>query len=198
YLAALGRDVAKRATEVHLAWSPEGGDFGNTLASAGIGTGRYRKLQDALAEVVDELIQLSQTMEGMKLAAPLGRRDGGIPQPDAAEAPLAYNGRADLLANLDGLEAVYRVSLDGKTGVSLYQDTANRQPGLHEALDRQLTVCRATLVEIDEPIPVLVTSGRTEGLEAAFLCHQELLRMLQTDLAGVLGVTPTFGESDGD
>jgi predicted lipoprotein len=136
-------------------------------------------------------------MEGMKLATPLGLRDGGVPQPDQAEAPFAERSIEALAHNLEGLQAVYTSTWQGKEGVSLSDDMAQRQPDLNQAILDQIAACR----EADEAIPRPLTEAVTaspEAVQAAFDCHKELLRLLQADLAAALGVTPTFNDNDGD
>jgi len=197
YLAALARDVHREATIVYDAWRPGAGNFRDELAEAGEGSDTYPKVQDAISVVVDELISLTQEMEGMKLATPLGKQDGGVPQPDEVESRFADHGIADLFANLDGVLAVYTGTRAGQSGTSFSDSMGEHQPYLDEAIRGRIASCRAADDAIPRPLSEAVVSS-PEAVQEAFACHKELLRLFQADFAGLLGVTPTFNDSDGD
>ena len=197
YLAALGRDVHRQATVVYEAWCPDAGNFRDELAKAGRGSEAYPKVQNAVSAVINELIAIAQQMEGMKLATPLGKRDGGQPQPEDVEAPFADHGIEDLVANLDGVRGVYSGSRNGRSRASFTQAMNERQPELNRAILDKIDDCRNADLAIPRPLSQAVVSSPA-AVEGAFVCHKQLLRLLQADLAGTLGVTPTFNDSDGD
>ena len=47
YLSSVGTELVSRARELHLAWSPEGGDFAGQLSGAGRTSTAFRSLRDA-------------------------------------------------------------------------------------------------------------------------------------------------------
>jgi predicted lipoprotein len=194
YLAALGRDVAEQAARVKEAWDPAGGNYRGKFVDAGAGSDTYPTLQAGVSVLVDNLIQGALLVEGTKLAKPLGKRDGGTPQPDAVEASFSHDGADEIVLTLDGIQAVYQ---SDQRGASLSERVRSSRPDLDTTILTQIDTCKATVTAISLPLEQAVVDQPAE-VESAFACTKELARLLQVDLATLVGVTPTFSDNDGD
>jgi hypothetical protein len=194
YLAALARDVAEHAEELHAAWDPAASDYRGQLVNAGDGSTAYPTLHAGVSTLVDNLIQGALLVEGMKLAKPLGKRDGGTPQPDSVESHFSHRGKDEILINLVGIKAVYTTD---RRGASLSERVRTQRPDLDDAILAQIDTCTATVGAIATPLETAVVE-EPAAVESAFACTKELARLLQVDLATLVGVTPTFTDNDGD
>lgn len=197
YVLALAVDVELRARTLLDAWDPAGGDFAGELARAGIGGTVYVDRAKAISAIVNAFVQLVQTVEGIKLATPLGLRDGGTPQPQAAESWRSDNSRQDILDNLAGVRSMYTTSYGERTGVSFHDAVAALDPALDAAIMAQFDAADAAVAAIALPLDQAVIDA-PETVDAAFQSVKELFRLMAVDMVAVLGVTLSFSDNDGD
>lgn len=197
YVVALAVDIELRASNLLEAWDPAGGDFSGELARAGIGSTVYTDRAKAIGAVVNAFVQLVQTVEGVKLATPLGLRDGGTPQPQAAESWRSGNSQKDILDNLAGVRSMYTTSYGERTGTSFHDAVAALDPALDAAILAQLDATDAAVAAIALPLDRAVTET-PEAVDAAFQSAKQLFRLFAVDMVTLLGVTLTFSDNDGD
>ncbi|MEM9489210.1 MAG: imelysin family protein [Myxococcota bacterium] len=198
YIAELAGDIAEQAATLLAAWEPGAGDFRAQLVGAGTTSEVYPRLQQGFDVVVNRFIFTVQTVEGDKLAKPLGRRDGGTPQPGAVESGRSGNSLADLSDNLAGVAAVYFGRHGDQTGAeNLDALITSLRPDLAAQIRDQLAAAQEAAQAIPPPLASAVTDS-PDQVEAAFTTSKELLRLLSADMASLLGVTLTFSDNDGD
>lgn len=197
YAAALARAVADDAGRLLAAWETSGDDFRAQLIEAGAGSERYTKLAEAISDSANAIFIAVEVAESSKLARPLGRRDGGEAQPNSVESRYSGNAIADLLDNFAGIRSVYTSTYDGVSGESYSAVIAGIDSELDTQVKDYLDRCDDALSAITGPLDEAVVST-PEEVETAFQCAKDLLRLLKVDVAGALGVTPTFGDVDGD
>ena len=197
YAIALAVDIELRARTLVDAWAPDSGDFAGELARAGMGSTVYAERAQAINAVVNAFVQLLQEVEGMKLATPLGLRDGGTPQPQAAETWRSASSRQDILDNLAGVRSMYTTAHDGRTGASFHDAVAVLDAQLDAAILAQMDATVAAVEAIDLPLHQAVLEA-PETVDAAFQSTKELFRLMAVDMVTVLGVTLSFSDNDGD
>lgn len=198
YAEALARAVESDAGRLVTAWEPAGDDFRGELIQAGDGSDTYSKLADAVNDSANAIFIATERAESLKLAKPLGRRDGGIVQPDAVESRYSDNSVADLVDTIVGIRNSYTSTYAGASGTSSYSAVvASIDAALDEQVRTQLDRCDAAIADIAGPLADAVVNA-PGTVEPAFECTKELLRLFKVDVAGALGVTPTFGDVDGD
>jgi predicted lipoprotein len=197
YVVALAVDVELRARTLLEAWDPASGDFAGELARAGIGSTVYADRAKAISAVVNAFVQLVQTVEGIKLATPLGLRDGGTPQPQAAESWRSGNSQQDIIDNLAGVRSMYTTAYGERTGTSFHDAVAALDPALDAAILAQLDATDAAVAAIALPLDRAVSEA-PETVDAAFQSAKELFRLLAVDMVTLLGVTLSFSDNDGD
>lgn len=198
YAAALAKRASERAAALVDTWRPTGGNYRAQVVDAGAAGSMYMSFGAAIDVTGNAMIFAVENAEGLKLAKPLGRRDGGIPQPTDVESRFADNARADLLDTLAGVRAVYTSTYAGVSGATSFSSyVRTRDSALDAEVQAQLGMCEAIVTAWSQPLATLVVSD-PEPAVAAFDCTKLVLALLKADVAGLIGVTPTFGDVDGD
>lgn len=197
YAQALARAVDSDAQRLLAAWEASGGDFRGEVLNAGDGSATYNKLADAISDSANAIFITTERAESLKLAKPLGRSDGDVPQPDEVESRYSNNSLADLRETLVGIRNSYTTTYGGVSGSSYSAVVAGLDGALDEQVRARMDDCDAAIGNIGEPLAEAVIA-EPATVEAAFECTKELLRLFKVDVAGALGVTPTFGDVDGD
>ena len=186
YAAALGGDLVVSATRLTDAWSPEGDDYRATFAT-----------DATVDEVVNQMIRLTQIIESNKLSRPTGAASGGVPRPDVEESPFAARAAENVIDDLDGLLAAYTCTHDGRTGASVSGLVADRNPTLDADVKAAIATARASASALETPIARTATTS-PESIEAAIADAKTVSRLFTADVAGLLGITVTFSDNDGD
>ncbi|WP_231511592.1 imelysin family protein [Chondromyces apiculatus] len=186
------RDVSALAD----AWRPESGAFVEQVATAGSGSDTFPRAQDGIDRVVNTLVELLQKVTDGRLGAPSGTRTGGTPQPDLVESRFSDNSIADLIEATRGIEAVYTGRFGTTEGRGL-ATLLERSPDLDTSIRNQLTDFISKLESIPAPLSEAVTTDPT-SVAAALESGRALRRLIAVDLAGILNVTVTLNDNDGD
>lgn len=107
YAGVLVDNIAARASQLHAAWEPEGGDFSGKLALTAPDT-PYGSEQEALNAVFDALFYLETATKDRKLATPLGGGECAESVcPDDVELLQSGTSVAALGANLRGFRDLF-------------------------------------------------------------------------------------------
>lgn len=194
YARALAEDIADRVDDLHAAWDP---GFADALAGAGHGSEVYASVQLGLDAVVNQSIEALSTMVKSKLDGPLGNLSGGAVDPETLESRFSDHGQADLLANLEGVWAVYHGADLAAEPQGVARLVIAQDPGLHDRVVAQHASARAAV----EAIPRPLSTALSEHRGAVQLARDELdtlRRQLKLDVASLLGVTLSLSDNDGD
>lgn len=189
YVVALAGDLHRTATDLYNFWAADGQNYRATfIASDGAGS----QLRSGLSELVNAQINALDVLVQQRLGEPLGRKTGGTVQPDLVE--LTGTGVA-LAAQIATVQAI-RDLLTG--GLAEYLTThARSNPELAAQLLAQTETTRAALAAIPEPLEQALTT-HPDAVATAYAESRTLLMLFKVELANVLGVTVTFGDTDGD
>ncbi|NJL06178.1 MAG: imelysin family protein [Chloroflexaceae bacterium] len=189
YVVAAAADLHLTAVALHAFWAAEGQNYRATfIASDGAGS----QLRSGVSELVNAQINALEVLVQQRLGKPLGRQAGGTPQPDQVE--MAGTGVA-LAAQRATIHAVQEL-LAGGLGAYLTAH-ASPNPALAERLQAQLERTQAALAAIPEPLEQAL-STQPDAVATAYAESRTLLMLYKVELANVLGVTVTFGDTDGD
>lgn len=200
YLVATAENVRDNVHTLQTFWSPEGGNYVATFASAELDDG---DLQSSVSMTINELVVVLEGMVQKELAIPLGSKSYGEPFPTAAEGWRSLTSTPNLVANLDGVRLILTGdSPSGADGVGLndYLDALDAKAGeipLSQAITTQLDKATQALQAIDEPLTIAIESDKV-AVEKARDEIRALLVLIKNDMASQLGVTITFNDSDGD
>jgi predicted lipoprotein len=196
YLVAAAQVYAADLRTLRGAWSPNGGDFRAQLADPGQGASPYfSDSRAAVSGVVNQMIGTLGTLESLKLAKPLGRQSGGVPVLAALESRPSGNSTADAANSLAGVRALYLTKPNN--GPSLQEFVAERAPEADAELLSTWDDLALALGNFDRSLERMILE-RPDDVTAAFVLAQSAHRQLAGPIAGVLGVTVSFSDADGD
>lgn len=197
YAAATVAELLRVTDTLQAAWSPEGGDFGGQLASAGAEGSAYTSASEALAAVYDALFYLELRTKDRKLARPLGLRDEctGTSCVAEVEAQLAGASTDCVAANLVG----FRALLTGGDGEGLDDLLVELGHGdLRDALLAALDGADAAAAALTTPVEVAATTDPAPAV-ALHDAVKAVTDLLKGDLAVVLAVqVPAEAAGDND
>ena len=200
YVVALAAHVARTAHALSLAWRPEGGGYGEVLASAGDPDNvDYPDRETALVALITQLLETLKLAKNTKLGIPIGHRTG-LPSPLAVQSPYASASVALMDADLRGARALWTEPTHSFDAM-----LAARDPALAErtrgGLDASVAglVALGAVAETDTSTFPSYAAGpdRTVG-ETAYTRMDDLEATLATEVAGRLGLSVAFSDMDGD
>lgn len=191
YLTALTANLEAKTQELYRFWTAGGEHYAQTFRendSEGPDT------HGSISLLANLMIQMYEMVVQNRLGLPSGITTDGTPDPAAVESP--YSGRSlDLMtAALEGI----RWTLDG--GFDGYLDHLDSRPESERLTDRiqaQFDTVFDALGSVEPPLSAAVVDDRAD-VQTAYDAMRPLLVSLKTDMAGQLGITVTFSDSDGD
>ncbi|NOK57669.1 MAG: hypothetical protein GFH27_549303n66 [Chloroflexi bacterium AL-W] len=195
YVVATAQALNNDAENLLQFWSPDGENYAAEFVAR---DSSGEVMQSAVSELSNELVNTLETLVQTRLGDPLGRSNGGEAQPELAEATLSGAALPAIVSTI----AAFQKTFTGDAGMgfddyldSLEIDTANEP--LAERIVQQSESTIAALEAIETPLHVAVVE-QPEQVEAAYEEARNLLVLAKVDMAGTLGVTLTFGDTDGD
>ncbi len=192
YLAALTDHVARTSTRLADAWSPDGGDFASTLATAGqSGNVVYPAELSAISELLTALPALVDHVKVDKIGEPIGYM--AAPLPDDVESPYANASVEAMAANLAGVRDVWM-----GTTHDFDDYLATRDPALAERVRGELDAADAAVAALPEPFAEYAAGADHAAGDAAYDALGDLEVTLATEVGATLAVSLGFNPSDGD
>ncbi len=193
YLVAAAADAASSARGLREAWDPAHGDYLSRFTEPSKDNPAFRTVDAALGEVVNRMAFISENAQSDKLSSPLGKKAGGVPQPQLVESRFVERSAEDIADTLRGVERFYFVSPEGGMGlVSL----SRHQEALTSGMRQHLGACYAALDSV-HPLGVAVEQDPA-GVQQAIDALDDLQTFVQVDVMGDLGIRLTFNDNDGD
>lgn len=193
YLKSLGVVLHTTVVDVRTAWEPDQGNFLAQLSGAGTNGSRYATQKDAVQEVFNRLLTAA-TKEEQWLAKPLGFDTGGSVKPEQEEARRSDNSLANLENALTGMEQLWN-GANGDGGMSRLVAASNKT--LDSTVRDRMEAVRTALEAIPPPLRTALYDHR-DAVDAARAAFADLRSTLASEVAGNLGVSITFNETDGD
>jgi uncharacterized protein len=197
YLVATAEDMKSKTATLYEAWDPAQGNFAGQLREAGGTSATYGTRKAAVDVIVNRLIFQAEFITGSKLGKPLGKSSGGGPQPDEEESPRSDNSIEDMLDGLRGIASVYDGAYSGRDGLGLGDLVRSKSEPLDASVHARIDGAADAVGAIPFPFRTAITDHPAEA-NAAYESTRELKRILTTEVVGVLGVTLTFNDNDGD
>jgi len=196
YTETLAEDLAVNAEAMVTAWAPDGDDYlGDLLASGEPGT-PFMSIRDAANEIVNRMLFLTENIMGSKLGDPLGL-SGGEPRPELVESRYSDHSIEDILANLEGLENLYRGRFEERRGIGVQLWVRWYSPDADALMLKAITEARWAVEAVPEPLSVAVV-GDSELVEAAYDQVRELRNTIGVDVINALAGSVAFNDNDGD
>ncbi|WP_367898702.1 imelysin family protein [Leptospira sp. WS58.C1] len=207
-LQALVLEYSGHVQNVTAAWDENGSNpLGTQLATAGSGTSSaFPSSGAALDAVFAGAVQLLTTMKDGKLEIPAGLSGGGngsSSKPDRAESRFSGQSFQNLIDNLSIFKAIYT---GNGTGAGLGDYVKFYSPKLDEEIKEEIAELEEHLGDITPSLSPSDPSGawgssNTANFIAIKACIKELdelLIILNTELAALTGSSPVSGGPGGD
>lgn len=189
YLVALSENVAGKTTELYDLWSPEGSNQAQAFIEADFSD---NNVQGSISMLANEMIVLAEFINEDKLDYPLH----GVlaePQPEAVEAAFARYSTPLLIHNLESFQEIFTVGFNDYLNFLQRESTTPVAPQINAKLDDII----ALLTALDMPLQDAVVE-RNDEVRAIRDEIRALIVLLKVDMANQMGITVTFGDSDGD
>jgi predicted lipoprotein len=197
YVIALAEDLRESAEAMVEAWSPDGDDYLGALLASGEPGAPFMSIRDASNEIVNRMVFLVENIMRLKVAKPLGLESGGEPRPDEVESPYSDHSLEDILANLDGLESIYRGRYGDRRGVGIQSWLRWGSAPIDIEMIAAMITARSAVEDISEPL------SRAVEIEPALVqtAYDQLRALRNTigvDVINGLSGSVTFNDTDGD
>ncbi len=196
FLVASAEELSVQAKVMRLAWTAGERPYSDELTQAGQNSEAFDTLHAAVGEVLNRMVFAVENVRQMKLATPAALDSEDEPQLDLFESPFSDNGARDAMNTIIGVRNVYLGEYRDEDGLGIQDYVRARKPELDdevlEAFERALKLMGTldSFAEAAQSYPV--------ELESLFEHLRVLQLVLGVDVAGVLGVTVTFNDTDGD
>ena len=187
---AMAHEIAKSAHQLDDAWQPGAGGFVEQVETAGQGSSEYRTQRAAVDALVGGVAYALEMIVGVQLAAPLGRKSEGGPDPLLDPTRRSDNAVADMQATLAGIEAMY-------DGDGFSAAIRSKSAKLDQAVLSNLSDVDAALSGIPTPFSAAVVN-ETELVQTAYDVASGLKKTWNTDVSSALGATLKPSDNDGD
>jgi predicted lipoprotein len=174
---ALAVDLAQRADELDVAWSPDGEDYVDHFADVGADGATFPTIKAAVDGLVNECVFLSERITDTKLG-----------RPELEESRPSDNSLDDILSNLEGLRRIWE---------HLRPLIAERSPVIAAQIDGEFDAAVAAVIAVPRPFAQAAADGAPE-VEAAWQAVRELRLSFATEVVALLGATLSFNDNDGD
>ena len=197
YTTALAEDLQVNAEAMVRAWSPEGDDYLGALLASGQPGAPFMSIGDAADEIVNRMLFLAENIMRGKLGQPLGLESGGEPRPELVESRYSDHSVEDLLANLGGLEDIYRGRFADRRGTGVLLWVRWHSPDTDALMRRTIIETRWAIEAITEPLSEAVVFN-PDVVQAAYDQVRELRNTIGVDVVNTLSGSVTFNNNDGD
>ena len=134
-----------------------------------------------------------------KVAIPAGVRSAGVPRPKAVESLHGGYSRELLVRSLQAYQNLFDgLGIDDQRGTSYYQYLEHiDQAGIAADLKSHLDAAIAKCSKLDNSFSEQIEKDN-QALIDVFLSLQEIVTLIKSDMASVLGITITNQDNDGD
>lgn len=187
---AMAHEIQKSAHQLDDAWEPGAGNYIEQLETAGKGSTQYPSQRAAVDDMVGGVAYALEVIVGVRLAEPLGRKSGGVPDPSLDPTPRSDSAVADMQATLSGIHALY-----GGDGFSTI--VRPKSAKLDESVLDSLKSMELTIGAIPPPFSSAVVND-TPAVKAAFDVASALKKTWNSDVSSALGATLKPSDNDGD
>lgn len=131
YMISLATDLNNTCNALYLSWVSAPVNYAQTVITAGKGSTKYAKKQEAYLDMLGGMIDICEEVGEGKIKEPFDAKD-----PQIVESPYSGNSLADFKNNIIGLQNVY-MGLNG--GKSLKDLVAAKNKSLDNTIQTKIT-----------------------------------------------------------
>lgn len=133
YMISLATDLKGTCHDLYQSWTADPVNFAKQVTTAGNGSTKYAKKQEAYLAIVASMIDICDEVGGGKMKEPFDTRD-----PQLVESPYSGNSLADFKNNLVGLRNVY-LGKYKEDGMGINDLVSSKNVALDNKLQSQIT-----------------------------------------------------------
>ena len=175
YLLASTEYLKDSTSQLRLAWSPEGENFSNTVASAGEGNAVYPSQSSAVQEMVNGMITIADEVANGKISDPYGEEDTTL-----VESQFSFNSISDFQDNIRGIQNVYMGKFMND-GQGLNEFVNNNNTELDSRFQTEVQKAIDTIGAIPDPFRDSITSNRS-AVQSAIDAVSKVQLTLEQDI----------------
>jgi predicted lipoprotein len=186
----LASDVALRLTELEALWVD---GYAEQLDGT-VSSSAYPELAVAIDALVNAMIAGLHDIDDHKLGDPLAAGSTTGPAPDLVESRFSDRSLVDARDGLVGFSQVY-LGDDERVGLTILVSQAS--PEIDTNVRAAIEQAEQALAAVPEPLRESV-SADADSVTAAVDAVVQLRMLMSVDVAGLLGVTVSLSDNDGD
>ncbi len=187
---SMGDEIAASARQLDDTWELDKVGYIAEFEHPSLGARRYFSELDALNDLIGGGAFALENIVGVRLAWPLGRHNGGTPDPSQDPTSRSDNAVADMQSSLEGFVAVYSLP-------AFAEQVKLHSSALDQRVNAEIGSSQASLAAIPTPFAAAVVD-QTPMVQAAYDANQALKHTWDSDVTLALGATYRVGEIDGD
>jgi predicted lipoprotein len=187
---SIADEIAASARELDDAWELDKGGYIAEFEHPGLDARHYQTELDAMNDLVGAGNYALETIVHLRLGLPLGRKNGGMPDPSLDPTPRSANAVEDMQSGLAGFTAVYTLPAFTKA-------VAQRSQVLDQQVRSEIDASRMKVADIPAPFASALVD-QTSVVQDAYDATQALKHTWNADVTSALGATFRAGDNDGD
>lgn len=195
YLVSLVGDLAAQGLAFKDQWTSE--KFLSAFTQASVNHTAYANPREAIADVINRLVYMTEKIADMKLARPLGLLDGTGVNPALEESPRSDSSRQDAVDTLAGVRMTYYATNGATTVYSLSDLVKIAGAPIDQRVGERIAAAEAALAAIPTPFANTLATDPAP-IAAAETKLRDLRTILATEVASNQGATIGFSDNDGD
>lgn len=175
YLIASTEYLKESTSKLRLAWSPEGENFSDTVASAGDGNAVYPSQSSAVQEMVNGMITIADEVANGKISDPYNEEDTTL-----VESQFSFNSISDFQDNIRGIQNVYMGKFTND-GQGLNEFVMTEDADLDARFQSEVQKAIDAIGEIPDPFRDSITANRS-AVQAAIDAVSTVQLTLEQDI----------------
>lgn len=187
---SMADEIAASAQDLDDAWELDKGGYIAEFEHPSLDARRYTSEIDALNDLIGGGAYALENIVGVRLAYPLGRHNGGMPDPALDPTTRSDNSVADMQNSLAGFVAIYSLP-------AFADQVKQHSAALDQQMQSQIGAAERSLSAIPSPFASAVVDD-TSVVQAAYDANKVLKSTWNADVTTALGATYRVGENDGD
>lgn len=175
YLVSTTENLKASTSQLRLAWAPDGENFSNAVAQAGVGSAIYPSQSAAVQEMINGMITIADEVANGKISDPYNESDTTL-----VESQFSFNSISDFQDNLRGIQNVYmgKFAADGQ---GLNEFVNSRDAALDARFQTEVQTAIDTIGAIPAPFRDSITTNRA-AVQAAIDAVSKVQQTLEQDI----------------
>ena len=175
YLVSTTENLKESTFQLRLAWAPEGENFSNIVAQAGVGSAVYPSQSAAVQEMINGMIVIADEVANGKISDPYNESDTTL-----VESQFSFNSISDFQDNIRGIQNVYmgRFMNDGQ---GLNEFLNSKDADLDVRFQKEVQAAIDAIGAIPDPFRDSITANRG-AVQAAIDAVGKVQQTLEQDI----------------